>query len=423
MPSASYADTKAVIAGATVTSVDITACPAGDWVYCWVVLDAAQTAVTMTNWTLRLEGNEPVSSSLTHYALFRRKKVAGDTTFTISWPTSAKGTIGLIAWPNLHPTAPDEGAAVLLHTAGTNYPTPSATPAGPQRRAAMFTYSRSSTSGNKAIAFTPDAALVEQLDFNNSTAGGSPWVGQQIASSLGPVTTAAHTYTAVQLFTETHGAALILYLVPASLLFDFEEGTPPNLLTVAGDYLQVTGTAKYTDDCIYGSVALSSVNGGFITVPAPADVHSGVLYTRVLSMATGSARIMTCTDSLNAFAGMIRMHTSGVFDICDSATTRQAVSVATWSPEISYRTEYQIAGAGTARTLAAKVYVENSTTPIWDSGAIAVTAASANPVARVRLGAQGVTAGEVITDHVRLYDSLLWPGPYLPPFAGAGVPL
>lgn len=423
MPSATFAASNSTTTAGTSTTVDITNCPVGDWVYCWIVLDAGQTSVTMTGWTQVLQGDEPTVTPSTHYALYRRKKVGGDTTFTISWPTSAKGTFGLIAWPNLHPTTPDEGAAITLHTTGTAYPTPSATPVGSQRRAAMFTYSRTSTAGNKAISFTSDGALVEQIDFNNSAAASSPWVGQDIASSLAAVTKAAHTYTATQAFAETHGGALILYLIPANLLFDFEEGVPPNAVVAAGDYLLVVATATFTNDTIFGSVALSTVNGGYIALPTPSDIHSGVLHTRVLSMSAGSARVATFTDASNGFIGMIRMHTSGVFDICDATATRIAASTATWSAEISYRIEYQLTGTGTARSIAAKIYVGSSTTAIWDSGVIAVTSATTAAASRVRVGSQGVTTGEVITDHVRLYDSLLWPGPYVPPFAAYGIPL
>lgn len=215
--SCSWTGTPVALTSSNTTfSVDITAAPTGDWVYCTVVLDAAQapagTAITMTGWTRVIEGDETTSS---HYAVFRRKKVGGDTTFPLTWPTSCKGEAGVIAYHGLDPTTPDEGAVVNLHTSGLTYPTASATPSAADRWAWTFTWSRTSTAGNKAIAFTPPAGLLERTDFNNSAAAGSPWTGQQVSDSAQPVTAAAHTYTATQAFSETHGGAVLLYLIPA----------------------------------------------------------------------------------------------------------------------------------------------------------------------------------------------------------------
>lgn len=202
--------------------LDITSAPTGDWVYALVALGTQETGITATGWSILLEANEGTSS---HYALIRRKKIAGDTTFTISWPTSTKGTIGWTSYSGLHPTAPDEGVAATLHTANnTSYPTPSVTPTTATRWAATFTYSRSTTLANAAIAWTPAAGLTERLDANNVAAATTPWVGVQIADSAGTVTQAAHTYTAVQAFSEAHGAALLLYLIPA----------PPSVAAFAG---------------------------------------------------------------------------------------------------------------------------------------------------------------------------------------------
>lgn len=204
----------AILASGLSQVIDVTAAPEGDWIYAFVVLDTNQTAVTMTGWTLRKEGDE---STFTHYAVFRRKKLATDTTFTVSWPTSAKGEIGLIAYNGLDAITPDELVAANLHTAGTGYATPTLTPNNTTRWAAAFSWSRTSTSGNKAITWTPDAGMTERLDLNNSASPStSPWTGIQIADTNGAVTLAAHTYTAVQAFTETHGGSVMLFLIPDS---------------------------------------------------------------------------------------------------------------------------------------------------------------------------------------------------------------
>lgn len=202
----------AITTNATSALIDITTAPTGDWVYALVALGTGETAVTATGWTILSDANEGSSS---HYALLRRKKIAGDTTLTVSWPTSTKGTIGWVSYSGLHATAPDEGMAVTLHTAaGTSYPTPSVTPTAATRWAVTFTYSRSTTLANAAIAWTPAAGLTERLDANNAAAAATPWAGLQIADSAGTVTAAVHTYSAVQAFSEAHGAAILLYLIP-----------------------------------------------------------------------------------------------------------------------------------------------------------------------------------------------------------------
>lgn len=261
-----WTSSTVLTAAATSVSIDITAAPSGDWVYCFAAIGANQTGVTMTGWTVVLEGDESTS---THYALLRRKKQVGDTTFTLSWPTSSKGTFGLSAWTGLDASTPDELAQVQLHTTGTTYPTPSVTPGGSGRYAATFTYSRTSTSANKAISFTPDAALAERLDFNNSGAASAPWTGQEIADSSAPVTIAAHGYTAVQAFTESHGGAILLYLVPPqsgitgtiALTQGPQTGTATGQLGYSGTIAQSqgpqTGSASGTViNPVTGSIAL-----------------------------------------------------------------------------------------------------------------------------------------------------------------------
>jgi hypothetical protein len=202
---------------ATSKVVDITGAATGDWVYMFVTTDTTQTAVTATGWTLRVEGDEGAS---THYALFRRKKVGGDTTFTVSWPTSAKCVISLAAYTGLDGTTPDEGVVFLAHTTGATFATSSATPSAAGRIAAMFAYSRTSTSGNKVITWTPAAGLLERMDANNSAAAGSPWLGQEVADSGDAITVASHSYTATAAFAESHGGAILIYLIPGSTAID-----------------------------------------------------------------------------------------------------------------------------------------------------------------------------------------------------------
>lgn len=191
-------------------NVDITAAAVGATCYALLALGVSQGSnVTWTGWTSVLEGNEGTS---THYALYRRVKQSGDTTFTVTWPTATKGTLGWRSYTGQNGTTPDEGAAVTLHTtAGTTFATPSVTPTSNDRWAATFTYARSTTTSGET--WTPDAALTERLDTVNT--GTNPWCPQEISESGAAVTQAAHSYTATLSASESHGGAILLYLIPA----------------------------------------------------------------------------------------------------------------------------------------------------------------------------------------------------------------
>jgi hypothetical protein len=198
-------------------NVDITTAATGATCYALLALGVSQASnVTWTGWTSVLEGNE---GTATHYALYRRVKVAGDTTFAVSWPTATKGTLGWASYTGGDQTTFDELAAATLHTsAGTTYPTPSLTPTGSGRWALTGTWSRSTTTANQTESYTPDAALTERVDVNNGT---NPWVPLELADSNGTVTVAAHSYTATMTTTgssasESHGGALLVYLIPAA---------------------------------------------------------------------------------------------------------------------------------------------------------------------------------------------------------------
>src|SRR6266496_970214 len=201
-------------AAATSATVDITAAAVGAWVYAWVALGINAGAVSSTGWTSLLDADDGTSA---HYALLRRQKVAGDTTFMFSWTTSTKGTIGWASYTGLDPTTVDEGATLVTNgvTSRTAVPTPSATPTAANRWAVAFFGVRTTTVGNKPISWTPDAATTERLDVDNNAAGSAPWMGLEIADTNSAVTQASHSYTATHNAAESHDGSAILFLIPA----------------------------------------------------------------------------------------------------------------------------------------------------------------------------------------------------------------
>ena len=332
-----WTSSTTLTAAATSVSIDITAAPVGDWVYCFAAIGANQTGVTMTGWTVVLEGDESTS---THYALLRRKKQSGDTTFTLSWPTSSKGTFGLAAWTGLDPTTPDELAQVQLHTTGTSYPTPSVTPGGSGRYAATFTYSRTSTTANKAIAFTPDAALAERLDFNNSAAASAPWTGQEIADSSSPVTVAAHSYTAVQAFSESHGGAILLYLVPPQV------GTTGTVAaTEQNDTPAASGT--FTPPAVSGSAAVTQANQ---TASASGVLgYSGTLARTQANQTSTASGVLGYSGTVARTEANDTVSASGTFTasgFAGSVAATQASQTSTASGVLGYAGTVNVAQAG-----------------------------------------------------------------------------
>jgi hypothetical protein len=200
---------------ATSATVDITTAAAGSFVFCLVALGLNEASLTFTGWTQLLAGDE---STATHYGLFWRQKIAGDTTFTVSWPSSTKGTIGWVSYTGLNAAAPQELAAVTLHTTGTSFVSPSLTPSTAAEWALFCCYARDTTLATDlpdGTAWAPDAALTELLDASNQASSGT-WVAIEFADSGAAVTQAAHSYTAVSATAESHGAAFLLFLNPAA---------------------------------------------------------------------------------------------------------------------------------------------------------------------------------------------------------------
>jgi hypothetical protein len=212
--------------GATSTTIDITAAAVGAAVYLWIGIGAAPTGtINITGWNDVFTQTEDGTTA--RYALKRRFKQSGDTTFSVSWVNSAKGTLSWASWTGVDTTTPDELATLATNgvTSRTAVPTSSQTPTASDRWAAAFFSVRTSTAGNKPISWTPDAALVERIDVDNNAAGSAPWFGHEIADSNGTVTAAAHSYTATHNANESHDASVILFLIPAAA------ATPPTTIT------------------------------------------------------------------------------------------------------------------------------------------------------------------------------------------------
>ncbi len=212
-----------VTAGATSASVDITAAAVGAVVYCWASISTSSTTQTgvpgNAGWAALQSAQTAAGTSGATYALSRRVKQSGDTTFSFTWTTSGKGIFAWASYTGVDTGTPDEqSTAVQLNdtTARTAVPGPSATPTAGSRWALACFGVRTTTAGNKPISWTPDAATTERADADNNAAASAAWLGAEIADSNGAVTQAAHSYTATHNASESHDGSVLLFLIPAA---------------------------------------------------------------------------------------------------------------------------------------------------------------------------------------------------------------
>jgi hypothetical protein len=207
-----------ILSGTTTATIDITAATTGAWVYLWIALGGvATTGLTVTGFTDVVTQQD--EGTTLHYALMRRKKVAGDTTFTANWTGSNKGVFSWASFSGVDATTPDEAAVMAVNgtTSRTVVPTSSATATAANRHALAFFAVRTTTSGIAPFTWTPDAALSEVLDIDNAAAASAPWIGTESAFSAAPVASGAHTYSGTHSGGSLlHDASALLYLIPAA---------------------------------------------------------------------------------------------------------------------------------------------------------------------------------------------------------------
>lgn len=275
--------TTVITVGSTSASVTLpTGIQAGDLLIAWLGFGIVPSSVSgMTGWTAFSWSPQTDGTNNAQYAYW---KLAGssETNPSVTWSTTAKGVFTCVAYRGADQTTPIIASDGRIRTTSTtdvvtaNLANPDAT-----AWAVMISATRSSTSGNKAIAYTPDAALTERNDTNNSAAGSSPWVGVQVADSNGAVTAAAHLYTAVANFTEAHHTAGLFYIVPASTLTTIRSSgsytnqsvdqTIPSV--IAGDTFVYVGMVSDGDN-VHRGIDSPPTLGGVSLTAAPGLVTS-----------------------------------------------------------------------------------------------------------------------------------------------------
>lgn len=216
--------TQVLTAGGTSISIDVSACTTGKVAVVWVAVANGSTAdpgaITMNNSFTKHDEFVETSSPACRVAVFWKKITGSESGVTASWTASAKTCAAVLEYDGVLDTGPLYGTGGgLQETGGTTSVSTAALASSTSTYWPMAGfYQRTTTSGNKAIVWTPDAALTERTDFNNSASGSSPWVGLEVADKNAQVgDTSTHTYTAtVGPAGNTHSGGLLVYLVPAA---------------------------------------------------------------------------------------------------------------------------------------------------------------------------------------------------------------
>jgi hypothetical protein len=238
-----WSDTaEASSANVSSLQIDITGADPDEWVYCFFT-KTKSGSTTLNGWDLVLQGDQNTNY---HYALYRRLKVSDDTTFNITWSTSARALAVLIQWTGMDPIDPDEEAVAQFHTSGDTWTTDSATPSTATTWAATFTSFRTTNADDNSPSWTT-SGLTQRVDTDTS-AGSSPWVVALVADTNATVSEASHDYAHVADIGNSTGVSVLLYLI--------------------------TGGANATVNAV---VATGSAQGEAPTVTATANVTATVM--------------------------------------------------------------------------------------------------------------------------------------------------
>jgi hypothetical protein len=268
-PAAPWTGTTVVANSGTSVTLDFTGATVGEWMFAAICLGDAQTSLPSapSGWTLVAQGSESASGAASSCtSVFKRRKVAGDTTQVFTWAVSCTNASAPFSYPNLDATTPVEGATYKAHTSGTTYPTNAITPTQVNRWIASVFHNRTSTSTG---TWTPDAAMTERLDFASAA---NAWNLVELADTNGTVTAASHTYTATASVTSSHGASVAFALVPKSTIPSSANDMVVDVIAYGSGVSNPIGTQRWLDNV---DTATAAGNAAQSTYPGATEVTVG----------------------------------------------------------------------------------------------------------------------------------------------------
>jgi parallel beta-helix repeat protein len=190
----------------------------GDVMIAWLSLGSPVSGITFgSGWTPFTWSPLADGTAGQVYAYYKVATAAdAGSTYTASWTSSTKGTFAIAAYSGVDNAAPLAGSAGRVDTSSSaSLTTPSLASSAATSWAVALYSIRSTNSANKDNSWTPDPALTERVDTNNSAAASSQWVAIEVADSHGAVSMTppyVHSYTAIAAFSESHKAAALIYL-------------------------------------------------------------------------------------------------------------------------------------------------------------------------------------------------------------------
>lgn len=280
----------------TSLQIDISGATTDEWVYCFLT-KTKSGGTTLNGWDLVLSGDQNTNY---HFALYRRRKQSGDTTFTTSWSTSCRALACLIQWTGLDATVPDERAIAQFHTSGDTWATASATPNGGSRWAATFTSYRTTNIADNNPSWT-STGLTQRQDLDTS-AGLTPWLVALTTDTNAAVTEAAHDYTHIASATNSSGVSVLMFLVAGGL---------------NGSVAAVEATAT-------AAALAPTVTGGATVAAAAATATAFMGEPSIVGEASGSPTVSVPTMTADAQAEAPAVTTSAFIDVAVATATAQA---------------------------------------------------------------------------------------------------
>lgn len=201
-------------------TVDITTATVGSIVYTFFNDHLATCTVSaFTGWTQL--GINKTLSLVGAYDVWYRKKVAGDTTFSVTLGSSSYGVIQWASYLGVQQNSSGTDSPASATFTNTSYTTPTGTPTAPKRWAVGF-FAGEAGSAVTAVSFpTPTGMQIRNQQFIGTAVTGTNRPASMISDTNGYVSISSQSYTAVPTVTggtAASGCTALIFLVEAPIV-------------------------------------------------------------------------------------------------------------------------------------------------------------------------------------------------------------
>jgi hypothetical protein len=333
-------------AAATSLTIDITGATVGEFVLAWCQTRSSVTNQAITGWTkigvAVALGNSTANGVQT---LFIRKKVAGDTTFSLTWTTSGQHEVILGQWTGVNQVLTQEQytTATITGATGNVFTSPTATPSFADRWAVVSLTAGNGDSAHKTITWTPPTGMTEVGHITNPNTA-TLWNGLGVFDSGGAVTAAAHSYAGTASnsggLSMTNGSSSIIYLIPqeqvvtmagASSLesFGLPSGNPGVVSATMAALASAEAMGTPTTSTTSGGVSATMVGVATAEAFGPFSVTPGAASATMAGIATAEALgVLSNSMTAPSFVGLATAETFGTFSRVPGPVSLTMVAIA-----------------------------------------------------------------------------------------------